>query len=57
MSNISTPPLSRALLYKKMLKQTYQLLRDDNERYQERTDNKPLTVIFKALKDSDDNQQ
>ncbi len=53
MSENSTPPLSRAQLYKTMLKQTYQLLCDDQELHPELADKEQLTVIFEGLGDAD----
>jgi len=50
----STSPLSRSQLYKTMLKQTYQLLCDDQDLHHELSDNEQLSVIFKDLGENDD---
>ncbi|MCJ8320484.1 MAG: hypothetical protein MJK12_12675 [Colwellia sp.] len=53
MSNSSESPLSRAQLYKTMLKQTYQLLCDDQKLHHKLLDNEQLSVIFKDLGEED----
>jgi len=52
-NNSSESPLSRAQLYKTMLKQTYQLLCDDQELHHELSDNEQLSVIFKDLSEGE----
>ena len=53
MSDSSLPPLSRAQLYKTMLKQTYQLLCEDEKSHHQLSDREQLTFIFKELADVD----
>ena len=57
MRESATPPLSRAQLYKTMLKQTYQLLCDDQELHHGLSDKEQLTVIFAGLGDTDNTGQ
>lgn len=49
----SASPLSRAQLYKTMLKQTYQLLCNDQGLHNKLTDNEQLSIIFKDLGEED----
>lgn len=55
MSDSAMPSLSRAQLYKTMLKQTYQLLCDDQGIQHQLTKEEKLTVIFKGMGESAEN--